>query len=191
MQRAFALPAAARWISAPRPRWRLDARHPLAGTPRPRPTRQTRILFERQEFLFLRLRSALRSRNYARRSLPHRLAARQRRDGRSLSRGRLEAWADGGVEISAEVAGTDRRGARAFSPVKFASRDRSRIRMSAACSISARDGGTFLTMEFVDGEDLASLMRRIGRLPADKPSRSRASLRWSRCRARRGVIIAT
>jgi serine/threonine-protein kinase len=27
---------------------------------------------------------------------------------------------------------------------------------------------TFLTMEFVDGEDLASLMRRIGRLPADK-----------------------
>ena len=27
---------------------------------------------------------------------------------------------------------------------------------------------TFLTMEFVDGEDLASLMRRIGRLPTDK-----------------------
>jgi hypothetical protein len=35
------------------------------------------------------------------------------------------------------------------------------------------DGGkilthTYLTMEFVDGEDLASLMRRIGRLPPDK-----------------------
>jgi Protein kinase domain len=27
---------------------------------------------------------------------------------------------------------------------------------------------TFLTMEFVDGEDLASLMRRIGKLPSDK-----------------------
>src|SRR5208283_2765753 len=27
---------------------------------------------------------------------------------------------------------------------------------------------TFLTMEFVDGEDLSSLMRRIGRLPPDK-----------------------
>ena len=27
---------------------------------------------------------------------------------------------------------------------------------------------TFLTMEFVDGEDLASLLRRIGRLPPDK-----------------------
>lgn len=30
------------------------------------------------------------------------------------------------------------------------------------------DGTTFLTMEFVDGEDLASLLRRIGRLPQDK-----------------------
>ncbi|HXN71704.1 MAG TPA: serine/threonine-protein kinase [Candidatus Acidoferrales bacterium] len=29
-------------------------------------------------------------------------------------------------------------------------------------------GQTFLTMEYVDGEDLASLMRRIGRLPPDK-----------------------
>ncbi len=30
------------------------------------------------------------------------------------------------------------------------------------------DGHTFFTMEYVDGEDLASLIRRIGRLPADK-----------------------
>jgi serine/threonine-protein kinase len=30
------------------------------------------------------------------------------------------------------------------------------------------EGLTFLTMEFVDGEDLASLLRRIGRLPPDK-----------------------
>lgn len=34
--------------------------------------------------------------------------------------------------------------------------------------IGEANGQTFLTMEFVDGEDLASLMRRIGRLPADK-----------------------
>ena len=34
--------------------------------------------------------------------------------------------------------------------------------------IGEADGQTFLTMEFVDGEDMASLMRRIGRLPADK-----------------------
>jgi hypothetical protein len=30
------------------------------------------------------------------------------------------------------------------------------------------DGAIFLTMEYVDGEDLASLIRRIGRLPQDK-----------------------
>src|SRR5262249_20188459 len=30
------------------------------------------------------------------------------------------------------------------------------------------DGQVFLTMEYVDGEDLASLLRRIGRLPQDK-----------------------
>src|SRR5215471_5740912 len=30
------------------------------------------------------------------------------------------------------------------------------------------NGQTFLSMEYVDGEDLASLLRRIGRLPADK-----------------------
>lgn len=30
------------------------------------------------------------------------------------------------------------------------------------------DGQLFLSMEYVDGEDLASLLRRIGRLPADK-----------------------
>src|SRR4051794_30252765 len=33
----------------------------------------------------------------------------------------------------------------------------------------ASDGGrTFLTMEFIDGEDLASLLRRVGRLPEEK-----------------------
>ncbi|MBA0088015.1 MAG: protein kinase, partial [Acidobacteria bacterium Pan2503] len=30
------------------------------------------------------------------------------------------------------------------------------------------DGVTFFTMEYIDGEDLASLLRRIGRLPQDK-----------------------
>lgn len=34
--------------------------------------------------------------------------------------------------------------------------------------ISDADGQHFLTMEYVDGEDLASLLRRIGRLPHDK-----------------------
>ena len=30
------------------------------------------------------------------------------------------------------------------------------------------DGQHFLSMEYIDGEDLASLLRRIGRLPEDK-----------------------
>ena len=30
------------------------------------------------------------------------------------------------------------------------------------------DGHTFLSMEYVDGEDLASLLRRIGRFPEDR-----------------------
>jgi hypothetical protein len=34
--------------------------------------------------------------------------------------------------------------------------------------IGLADGRHFLSMEYVDGEDLASLLRRIGRLPADK-----------------------
>jgi serine/threonine-protein kinase len=34
--------------------------------------------------------------------------------------------------------------------------------------IGEAEGHTFLTMEYVDGEDLASLLRRIGRLPQDK-----------------------
>jgi predicted Ser/Thr protein kinase len=34
--------------------------------------------------------------------------------------------------------------------------------------LGAADGRRFLTMEYVDGEDLASLLRRIGRIPQDK-----------------------
>ncbi len=34
--------------------------------------------------------------------------------------------------------------------------------------VGEADGLTFLSMEYIDGEDLASLLRRIGRLPGDK-----------------------
>ncbi len=34
--------------------------------------------------------------------------------------------------------------------------------------VGSVDGQTFFTMEYIDGEDLASLLRRIGRLPQDK-----------------------
>ena len=38
----------------------------------------------------------------------------------------------------------------------------------SAADIGEAEGQHFLAMEFVDGEDLASLLRRIGRLPQDK-----------------------
>ena len=41
--------------------------------------------------------------------------------------------------------------------------------------IGEADGQHFLSMEYVDGEDLASLLRRIGRLPPDKATRIRAA----------------
>ena len=41
--------------------------------------------------------------------------------------------------------------------------------------ICESDEGHFITMEYVDGEDLASLLRRIGRLPPAKRSISRAT----------------
>src|SRR5271169_1868466 len=46
-----------------------------------------------------------------------------------------------------------------------------RVSHSNVCrvyDVGEADGQTFLSMEYVDGEDLASLLRRIGRLPGDK-----------------------
>ena len=46
-----------------------------------------------------------------------------------------------------------------------------RVSHSNVCrvyDVGAVDGHMFLSMEYVDGEDLASLLRRIGRLPPDK-----------------------
>ena len=54
------------------------------------------------------------------------------------------------------------------------------------------DGRHFLSMEYVDGEDLASLLRRIGRLPRTRRSRSRASsARGSPRRTTRGSCTGT
>ena len=52
------------------------------------------------------------------------------------------------------------------------------------------DGQTFLAMEYVDGEDLASLLARIGRLPADKALDDRArpaAPAWPRCTSK-GIV---
>jgi len=46
--------------------------------------------------------------------------------------------------------------------------------------ISEAEGRHFLSMEYVDGEDLATLLRRIGRLPADKALKDLCAWRGSR-----------
>ena len=68
-----------------------------------------------------------------------------------------------------EAVARRRRAGWSASATRCGSRARSRTRTSAASTTSARSTASrFLSMEYVDGEDLASLLRRIGRLPPDK-----------------------
>jgi serine/threonine-protein kinase len=57
--------------------------------------------------------------------------------------------------------------ARFHSEVRVA-RQVSHANVCRIYDIGEADGQHFLSMEYVDGEDLASLLRRIGRLPPDK-----------------------
>lgn len=66
---------------------------------------------------------------------------------------------------------------QASSDPELLERFRSEVRISRKVShpnvcrvydVGEVDGMTFYTMEYIDGEDLASLLRRIGRLPSDK-----------------------
>lgn len=54
-----------------------------------------------------------------------------------------------------------------FAEVRMA-RQVSHPNVCRVFDVGESDGRLFLSMEFVDGEDLASLLRRIGRLPDDK-----------------------
>jgi len=56
---------------------------------------------------------------------------------------------------------------RFHNEVKIASRI-SHPNICRIYDIGEADGLKFLSMEYVDGEDLGSLLRRIGRLPPDK-----------------------
>src|SRR3984893_9538185 len=67
--------------------------------------------------------------------------------------------------------------ARATSDENTLARFRNEVRIARQIShpnvcrvydIGEAEGSTYLSMEYVDGEDLASLLRRIGRLPQDK-----------------------
>src|SRR6185369_4206379 len=60
----------------------------------------------------------------------------------------------------------DRR-ERLFGEVRLA-RQVSHPAVCRVYDVGEADGQPFLSMEYVDGEDLASLLRRIGRLPPDK-----------------------
>ena len=66
-----------------------------------------------------------------------------------------------------EVTHREDRLARFHQEVRLA-RQVSHPNVCRVHDIGETGGQTFLSMEYIDGEDLASLLRRIGRLPADK-----------------------
>jgi serine/threonine-protein kinase len=61
----------------------------------------------------------------------------------------------------------DRAVARFYNEVRMA-RQVTHPNVCRVYDIGATEGAHYISMEFVDGEDLASLLRRIGRLPVDK-----------------------
>src|SRR5262249_25957969 len=65
------------------------------------------------------------------------------------------------------VAADPDRLARLRREVRVA-RQVSHVNVCRVYDIGEVDGQLFLTMEYIDGEDLARLLRRIGRLPEDK-----------------------
>ena len=112
--------------------------------------------------------------------------ARPRRDGRGLSRRRPQARPAGRAQVPARARSptTPTRLARFHNEVRIA-RQVSHPNVCRVYDIGEADGRHFLSMEYVDGEDLASLLRRIGRLPHGQGDRDRApALRGPRRRAR-------
>src|SRR5882724_6165154 len=65
------------------------------------------------------------------------------------------------------TAGNERMLARLHAEVRIA-RQVSHPNVCRVYDIGEIEGAPFFTMEYVDGEDLGSLLRRIGRLPGDK-----------------------
>ncbi|HEY8151729.1 MAG TPA: protein kinase, partial [Vicinamibacteria bacterium] len=65
------------------------------------------------------------------------------------------------------VASDPSRLARLFAEARLA-REVTHPNVCRVHDVGEVDGQHFLTMEYVDGEDLASLLRRIGHLPRDK-----------------------
>ena len=114
-------------------------------------------------------RRALRAGDRAGRPLPDRRPDRPRRDGRGLPRRRPASSSSRWRSSSCRTASTATASGSRASTARCASRARSRTRRCAASTTSARPRATCsCRWSYVDGENLASLLRRIGRLPTDK-----------------------
>ena len=148
-------------------RWCAKRSPPCRPSPPPAPRRTRRSGFTRLSTVTTG-DETIHSGHPLRRSLPHRRGARPRRHGRGLPRGRPRARPPVALKFLPD-ASIGRARAEAGCATRFASRARSRIRTSAASTTSARRRAIcILTMEYVDGEDLAALLRSIGRLAGRK-----------------------
>ena len=106
-------------------------------------------------------------RHRRRRPLPHRRPGRPRRHGRGLPRRRPQARPGGALKFLLPEIEHDRdRLARLLDEVRIA-RQIAHPHVGRVHDVGEAGGRHLLSMEFVDGEDLATLLRRIGRLPPD------------------------
>ena len=149
--------------------WAMTARNSRRRPHRPRAARDRERRRAAGCLVGLDRSRAVRAGRRARRPLPHHRPARPRRDGRGLPRRRSAARPARRAEVPAGGSrSTTRAGSRSFT-TKSGRRGRSRIPTSAASTTSARSTASlYLSMEYVDGEDLAASLRRIGRFPEDK-----------------------
>jgi serine/threonine-protein kinase len=69
--------------------------------------------------------------------------------------------------LPADLRSDPERLARFYNEVRMA-REVTHASVCRVHDVAEADGQPFLSMEYVDGEDLTSLLRKIGRLPADK-----------------------
>ncbi len=104
------------------------------------------------------------------------LAARYRIVGRLGKGGMGEVYRADDLKLGQAVAlkflpegfARDPKWLRRFTDEVRIARDVAHPNVCRTYDIVEADGEHFITMEFVDGEDLSSLLRRIGRLPQDK-----------------------
>ena len=108
-------------------------------------------------------------------AFPRRQSARAGRDGRGLPRKRSEAEA---VRRAQVPSGRSRSRSAVAGPVPQRSAPGAPdLAPERVPRVRHRRGRRrrYISMEYIDGEDLASLLRRIGRLPRTRRSRSRVS----------------